>query len=96
MDDGPHSQEDAFGLPPAAQTARFYFDVREGERFIPDHEGLACAGLEQAEREAAQSVAEIAKDRLPAGHVREISVEVRDERGQRVLTVTITMTVSRA
>lgn len=38
---------------------RFYFDVREGARFIPDDEGLEFANLDAAEHEAACTAAEI-------------------------------------
>lgn len=38
---------------------RFYFDVREGEKFIPDEEGLEFDSLDAAEREAATAAAEI-------------------------------------
>ena len=31
---------------------RFYFEVREGSRFLPDDEGLEFPGLDEAEREA--------------------------------------------
>jgi hypothetical protein len=61
---------------------RFYFDVREGSRFAPEHE-------------AACTAAEIGRDRLPKGNAREITVEVNNEHHQRVLTVTVSMEVDR-
>ncbi len=74
---------------------RFYFDVHEGARFIPDDEGLELADLDRAEREAAKAVAEIGRDRLPSGEARDIGIEVRDEHRQRVLTITVSMHVER-
>jgi len=74
---------------------RFYFDLREGPRFIPDDEGLEFADLDAAEREAAEAAAEIGRDKLPKGGVRDVTVEVRNEHGQRVLTVTISMHIDR-
>jgi hypothetical protein len=74
---------------------RFYFDVREGTRFIPDEEGLEFDSFEAAEREAATAAAEIGRDRLPKGDAREITVEVRNEHRQRVLTVTVSMEIHR-
>jgi hypothetical protein len=38
---------------------RFYLDVREGTRFIPNEEGLEFDSLDAAEREAASAAAEI-------------------------------------
>ena len=72
---------------------RFYFDIREGPRFTPDDEGLEFASLDGAEREATKAVAEIGRDRLPCGEAREITIEVRDEHRQRVLTITVSMHV---
>jgi Domain of unknown function (DUF6894) len=74
---------------------RFFFDVREGTRFAPDDEGLEFPDLDAAEREAAEAVAAIGRDRLPKGEAREIVIEVRNEHGQRVLTVTVSMHVER-
>jgi hypothetical protein len=53
---------------------RFYFDVREGARFILDEVGMEFASLDAAEREAATAAAEIGRDRLPKGDAREVTV----------------------
>ena len=74
---------------------RFYFDVREGARFVPDDEGLEFPGLDAAEREAAEAVASIGRDLLPKGDAREVTIEVRNEHRQRVLTVTVSMHIER-
>jgi hypothetical protein len=37
----------------------YYFDIREGTRFVPDEEGLEFESLE-----AAETAAEIGRDRL--------------------------------
>jgi uncharacterized protein DUF6894 len=74
---------------------RFYFDVREGEKFIADEEGLEFDSFETAEREAATAAAEIGRDRLPKGDAREVTVEIRNEHRQRVLTVTVSMEIHR-
>ena len=74
---------------------RFYFDVREGARFIPDEEGLELDSLDAAEVAAAEGAAEIGRDRLPKGDTRDVTVEVRNEHGQRVLTVTVSMEIDR-
>ncbi len=74
---------------------RFYFDVHEGARFIPDDEGLELANLDRAEREAAKAAAEIGRDRLPSGDARDIGIEVRDEHHRIVLAVMVSMRVKR-
>jgi hypothetical protein len=74
---------------------RFYFDVREGASFTPDDEGLEFASLDAAERIAAEAAAEIGRDRLPKGDAREVTVELRNEHRQRVLTVTVSLEIHR-
>jgi hypothetical protein len=74
---------------------RFYFDVREGHRFSPDEDGLEFPNIDVAEREAAEAAATIGRDRLPKSDARDVSVEVRNEHSQRILTVTVTMTIHR-
>jgi hypothetical protein len=74
---------------------RFYFDVREGMRFVPDTVGLEFDSLDAAERAAAETAAEIGRELLPKGDAREITVEVRNEHRQRVLTITVSMQIER-
>jgi hypothetical protein len=74
---------------------RFYFDVREGTSFTPDDEGLEFESLDAAERMAAEAAAEIGRDRLPKGDARDVTVELKNEHRQRVLTVTVTMEIHR-
>jgi hypothetical protein len=74
---------------------RFYFDVHEGARFIPDDEGLELANLDRAEREAAKAAAEIGRDRLPSGDAREITIEVHNEHHRMVLAVMVSMRIKR-
>jgi uncharacterized membrane protein len=73
----------------------FYFDVREGDSFTRNDAGLEFDSLDEAAAEAANSAAEIGRDRLPEGQAPEIMVEVRDEHGERVLTVTVSMIIRR-
>jgi hypothetical protein len=73
----------------------FYFDVREGARFTPDDTGLEFPDLDAAERDAAEAAAGIGRDALPKGDAREVTVEVRNEHKQRVLTITVSMHLDR-
>jgi hypothetical protein len=58
---------------------RFYFDLRDGEEFTLDEEGVELNSIEAAKVEASYSLFELAKDNLP-GEVRsKIAIEVRDE-----------------
>jgi hypothetical protein len=74
---------------------QFYFDVREGDHLISDHEGVELDSLDDAEEKAVYAAAQIGQDRLPRGEVHQVAVEVRDESSQRVLAVTVSMKVYR-
>jgi hypothetical protein len=64
---------------------RYYFDGRDGDRFIEDDVGLEFDSIEQARDEATTALAGIAKDVLPGSVRRELSIEVRDEAKQPLL-----------
>jgi hypothetical protein len=74
---------------------RFYFDVRDGPRFFADDEGRELDSLDAAEREAVTTAAQIGRDRLAKGDARAVTVEVRNEHGQWVLTVTVSVELHR-
>ena len=42
---------------------RFYFDVRDGDRFTHDDEGVELVGIEAARDEATRALGEIARER---------------------------------
>jgi hypothetical protein len=74
---------------------RFYFDVREGVRFFLDEEGQVFPDIGAAEKEAAEAAASIGRDLLPKGVARSVTVEVRNEHGQRVVTAVVALVVDR-
>lgn len=65
----------------------------KGARFLFDADGLAFAGLDTVQREAAAAAAEIGRDRPPSSGDRSVPIELRNEHRQRVLTVTVSMVV---
>lgn len=74
---------------------RFYFDVHEDGKVILDEEGLEFDSLDAAEREAAITAAEIGRECLPKCRTRNIKVEIRDQHGQRVCAVRVSIEVQR-
>ena len=74
---------------------RFYFDVLDGDGSSRDNEGLALPDLNAAEIMAIQAAAEIGHESLPKRLSPEICVRVRDEQGEPVLSVAVSMTVRR-
>jgi hypothetical protein len=72
---------------------RFYFDVRDGENFTRDNEGLDFDGIRQAQTEAARMLAEMMKEAMPDGSRCDMGVEVRDEAKRPLLKVQLTFAV---
>jgi hypothetical protein len=56
----------------------YFFDTRDNGSFVKDDMGIDCADLDSVKREAALSLAELARDVLPGSIERVLSVEVRD------------------
>jgi hypothetical protein len=51
--------------------------------------------VDAAERAAAEAAGEISRDVLPRSDVREVTIEVKNEHRQRIMTVTVTMDIDR-
>ncbi len=58
---------------------RYFFDTRDGDRLERDDDGLDLESSEQARQEAERALADLARDVLPDGDMRELEIEVRDE-----------------
>jgi hypothetical protein len=72
---------------------RFYFDVSQGPKFMPDEQGFVLDSLDAAENEATHTLVQLGRDWL--ARCREVTVQVRDERHQTVLAVSVAMRVER-
>ena len=72
---------------------RFYSDVSKGPTFIPDEQGFELDRLVVAEHEATQTLFQLGRDWLP--RCLKVCVQVRDERHQTVLALSIAMRVQR-
>jgi len=62
----------------------YHFDLRDGETFVADDEGMELLDIESAQVEAVESMSEMVKELTlrsskPSGHP--LSVEVRDPDG---------------
>ena len=73
--------------------ARYYFDIQNGAQCVRDDEGSEFDSLDAAVQAATHSAAEIGTNRLERGDTRDVVIEVRDERGQRVCTVKASMEI---
>lgn len=61
----------------AAAVTRYYFDIRDDTGLYPDEEGLEFGTQREAEVEAANALADLARDLPVMDEPRNVSVEVR-------------------
>jgi hypothetical protein len=74
-------------------VARYYIDIHDGEQLVRDDQGSEFDSLDAAVQGAARSATEIGTSKLAKGDTSDVIIEVRDERDQRVVTVTASMTI---
>ncbi len=72
---------------------RYFFDTHDGDHFTPDHDGVELESIEAAKDEAKKTLPDIVKDEMPDGDRRDFVVMVKDEAGQNVLRVTLSLVV---
>jgi hypothetical protein len=63
---------------------RYYFDVIDKQGVAFDDEGLVLRDMQAAQKEAARSMADAARDeviRQPPGALTQMSIQVRDDDG---------------
>ncbi|BCG87922.1 hypothetical protein MesoLj113c_40320 [Mesorhizobium sp. 113-3-9] len=71
--------------------SRYYFDVHDGEELTVDEDGIFCASLEELSFHAVDVLPDIAREVLPDGPRRILSVKVRDCSGQHIFRATLTL-----
>lgn len=81
------------GAPPLRGMPRYFFDTYNGDNFIPDEAGIELEDIEAAKLAAQAALPEMARDKLPDGDQRVFIVSVRDEAGQVVLRVALSLVV---
>src|SRR3954454_23240651 len=64
---------------------RYFFDTRDGERFIADDIGLDFETFQEVRDAATAGLADLAKDVNPGRVRRELAVEVRDNTDHRLI-----------
>jgi hypothetical protein len=72
---------------------RYFFDIHDGERFVPDRIGLELDGPEAAKAEAVKALPDIVKDYMPDGDRRDFTADIKDEAGQIVWRITLSLVV---
>lgn len=69
---------------------QYFFDTRDDDKVVCDHEGLELPDVQAATKVAARSLAELALEVLPSSTARCLGVDVRDDRQREVLTTELT------
>ena len=72
---------------------RFYFDIRDGQRFVPDEDGLEFPTINEARNDASRTLGQMMKEAMPDGHHHDMAVEVRGDNKRPLLKVQITFDV---
>jgi hypothetical protein len=72
---------------------RFYFDTTLDHVTEPDREGVQLDDAQTARREAVRAAAEMAKDFARHSDEQDITIQVRDEAGERVGTARLTLRI---
>jgi len=75
---------------------RFYFDLRENGNFIEDEAGTVLPDIDAAQQEAERGITEMALHKLSDSGLRHMTIDVRRDNGDAVLSVTLTLNVTRS
>ena len=57
---------------------QYFFDTNDGDRHVPDADGLDLPDRDAARAEALTALRDMARDHLPDGDRRDFTVKVRD------------------
>jgi hypothetical protein len=72
---------------------RYYFDVDDGTGLTLDPHGIECGSLDAMRYAAVDALPDIARDELPDGDNRTMTVKVRDLAGKYLLEASLTVNV---
>lgn len=70
---------------------RYFFESYDGERVTPDPDGLLMADLGTARAEAVKALPEMARDVLPDGQDRTVSIVIHAEDGRALFRASLTL-----
>ncbi len=60
---------------------RYYFDIRKDDDLAADEEGLIMRDIDAVQKEAALSLADMAREAIPGRDFHRMAIEVRDDIG---------------
>jgi Domain of unknown function (DUF6894) len=71
------------------KMALYFFDTWDGDRVVPDSEGVECADDNAACSAAAKALLDLARDMVDRAQSCEFSIEVRDQAKKPICRVTL-------
>ncbi|ESY62244.1 MULTISPECIES: hypothetical protein [Mesorhizobium] len=71
--------------------ARYFFDSSVRDEVMKDDEGIECDGIEAACREGMEGLRDLAREFLKDLDGQQLAIFVRDETGERLLSLSITL-----
>ncbi|AGB44976.1 hypothetical protein LB516_00550 [Mesorhizobium sp. CO1-1-7] len=73
--------------------ARFFFDTGDRDLVLQDEIGVECAGLEEVRRVGFEGLIDLTRDALKSVDGQKLFVEVRDENGDKVLRLSLSLQI---
>ncbi|AMY04280.1 DUF6894 family protein [Mesorhizobium ciceri] len=70
---------------------RYFFDSSVRDELIKDDEGIECDGIEEACREGMDGLRDLALEFFKDPDGQQLAIYVRDEAGERLLSLSITL-----
>ncbi|MBZ9677618.1 DUF6894 family protein [Mesorhizobium sp. ES1-1] len=74
--------------------ARYFFDSGDPNHVFEDEIGIECAGLEEARRAGLDGLKDLTKDTLKDFDGQQLFVEVRNENGDKLLRLSLSLKVT--
>ncbi|MEI9413715.1 MULTISPECIES: hypothetical protein [unclassified Mesorhizobium] len=73
--------------------ARFFFDSGDRDLVLQDEIGVECAGIEEVRRVGFEGLVDLSRDELKSIDGQQLFVEVRDENGEKVLRLSLSLDI---
>lgn len=77
----------------SSPMARFYFDSGERSFVFEDEIGVECTGIAEARRAGLEGLIDLTRDALKDVDGQQLLVEVRDEKGDRILRLSLALEI---
>ncbi|MBZ9673192.1 hypothetical protein FJ970_25035 [Mesorhizobium sp. B2-1-8] len=73
--------------------ARFFFDSGDRDIVLQDEIGVECGGIEEIRRVGFEGLVDLTRDALKSVDGEQLFVEVRDENGDKILRLSLSLEI---